>query len=270
MARAFRRLTAGALLVVLLVAGLGQASAAERLERFGVVLIHGKGGQPGGPIASLASGLEGAGARVIMPKMARSGSKGIPDAYDTPYEQALDEITRAIERLKALGSSRIVVAGQSLGGNAAMAYAARHGADLAAVIAIAPGHTPDRVGRREIGVARVKAAELVAAGKGDVRGTYPDFNHGDVFEVSGRADAYLSFFDPSGPAVMPASAAAMPAVPFLWVIGRKDPLHPAGPAYAYDKAPFHALSRFVELDAGHIDAPSVGRRDIVKWLQSLP
>ncbi len=251
------------------VGGAGGVVAAERLDGFGIVLMHGKGGQPGGPLSSLASALEAAGARVIMPSMAWSGKKGVPDAYDTPYEQALDEITRTIARLKEKGARQVVVAGQSLGANAAMAYAARQGAGLAAVVAIAPGHTPERVARRDIVTAREQAGALVAAGKGDARGNYPDFNQGQFFDVSSLAAAYLSYFDPAGPAVIPVNAAAMPSLPFLWVIGRKDPLYPAGPGYAYDKVPPHGKSRYLEIDAGHFDAPAVGRAEIVAWLQSL-
>jgi hypothetical protein len=109
------------------VGGGGGAAAAERLDGFGIVLMLGKGGQPGGPLSSLAAALEAAGAHVIMPSMAWSGKKGVPDAYDTPYEQALDEITRTI---------------------------ARH----------------------DIVASREQAGALVAAGKGDARGNYPDFN----------------------------------------------------------------------------------------------
>src|SRR4051794_14706245 len=162
-----RKLLAAVLLALVGAPAPIAAAQTGALQGYGIVLLHGKGGQPGGNIGSLAAALEAAGATVLMPRMPWSGAQGHPEKYAVPYEQALAQIGPAIARLKARGASKIVVAGQSLGANAAIGYAARHGADLAGIVALAPGHTPERPGFRARvaeGVARAK--ELVGSGRG--------------------------------------------------------------------------------------------------------
>jgi pimeloyl-ACP methyl ester carboxylesterase len=260
-----------AFVLAALIAGFSSDVAAQGkgLAGFGVVLLHGKGGAPGGNIAPMAAALQSEGAIVIMPRMAWTGSKGQPDKYGVPYEQALTAIDGVIAQLKRRGAKRIVVAGQSLGANAAIGYAARHGDGLAAVIALAPGHAPERMRRRpDIAESATSAKQLVAAGKGNVLATFSDINQ-EPFKVKATPAAYLSFFDPDGPAVIPRNAAAMPAIPFLWVIGRSDPLAQAGSNYAFDKAAKHAKSKYVEVNAGHLDTPAAARTEVIAWLKSL-
>ena len=161
------------------------------------------------------------------------------------------------------------MAGQSLGANAAIGYAARRGSRLAGVIALAPGHTPERMRRPEFVKAVADASQLVASGKGNATSAFPDFNQGQMFQTTATAAAYLSFFDPNGPAVIPRNAAAMPAIPFLWVIGRSDGLAQAGSGYAFDKAPKNPKSKYVEINAGHFDTPDAARQEVIRWLKAL-
>jgi hypothetical protein len=58
-------------------------------------------------------------------------------------------------------------------------------------------------------------------------------------------------------------------VPFLWVIGRDDPLLSAGPAYAFDRAPRHAKSKYLEVNARHENTPDISKDQVVAWLKSL-
>jgi dienelactone hydrolase len=235
------------------------------LNGFGVVLMHGKGGVPGGLVASIAAALQAAGAKVLMPEMPWSRSR----SYDVTYEQAMAEIDKAVAQLKAQGATKIVVAGQSFGANAAIGYAARR-AGLAAVVALAPGHVPERPGfAQRIAPSVAKAKQLIADGKGDVAGTFADQNQGKTFDVRATAKVYVSYFDPSGPAPMPRNAAAMKPVPFLWVIGRDDPLLSAGADYAFNKAPKHPKSKYLEVNARHENTPDVAKADVVAWLKSL-
>jgi pimeloyl-ACP methyl ester carboxylesterase len=245
------------------------AAQDKGLAGFGIVLMHGKGGQPGGFIDSMAAALRAEGALVVMPKMAWSGAKGLPESYGQTYEQALSQIDHAIEQLKSQGAAKIVVGGHSLGANAAIGFAARRGAGLAGVVALAPGHTPERMKRPDVVESVGKARQLVAAGRGSDVDTFADLNQGRTFGVKGTAAAYLSFFDPAGPAAIPRNAAGMPAVPLLWVIGRSDPLIQLGRDYAFTKGAKHAKSRYVEVDAGHEDTPHVARADVIAWLKSL-
>jgi pimeloyl-ACP methyl ester carboxylesterase len=181
----------------------------QGLKAFGVVLMHGKGGQPGGPIGSLATALESEGVKVVMPVMAWSGSRGQPSSYNTPYSQALDAIDAAVANLRARGATKIVIAGQSLGANAAIAYAARNPSGLAGIAALVPGHTPDRMRRPEMLAAVMRACALVAQGQGKATDLWPDLNQDRIFTVNGTAAAYLSFVDQDGLAAMPKNAARL-------------------------------------------------------------
>ena len=253
----------------LMVPCAGALAQTKSLADMGIVLMHGKGGQPGGLIGSLAETLRGEGAAVDMPRMAWSGKQGQPDKYEMTYEEALAEVGRSIAGLRARGARRIVVAGQSLGANAAIGFAARHGQGLAAIVAIAPGHTPERMRHPDIVAGVESARQMVAAGKTAAATMFSDTNQGQSLRIRATPRAYLSFFDPRGPAVMPRNAAAMPPLPFLWVIGGRDPLAAAGSGYAFDKAPKHPKSRYLEVNADHRGTPDVARGQIVSWLKSL-
>jgi pimeloyl-ACP methyl ester carboxylesterase len=276
-----RSLMLGALAAPLAALGAREAQAQEKaqeressseraLSQFGVVLMHGKGGGPGGPIASLAEYLRAQGARVAMPRMGWAGDRGRPAAYAQSFPQALQPIGAALAQLRADGARKLVLAGQSLGANAAIAWAARNGGGgLAGVVALAAGHTPERMRRPEILAALEQARALAASGQGKTRRMFPDINQGQSFDVEGSAEAWLSYYEPDGPANMPRNAARMPALPFLWVIGRRDMLHDAGAAYAFDRAPRHAKSRYLVVDAGHIDTPDRARAEVAAWLRAL-
>jgi pimeloyl-ACP methyl ester carboxylesterase len=251
---------------------LPHAALAQRppLAGIGIVLMHGKGGQPESNIASLAAALEAQGAKVVRPRMAWSGRRGQPTSYAVDYNAALRAIDPAIAELRKSGARKIVVAGQSIGANAAIGYAVRHGRTLQGVIAIAPGHTPDRWGRNAQIVRGLQEAQaLIAQGQGDKMHAFPDINVGQTFEVPATPRAWLSFFDPHGPASMPLSAKALPRMPFLWAIGRDDVLAAAGADYAFAQAPTHPKSRYMELDSGHMDAPEKAISVIVEWLKTI-
>jgi dienelactone hydrolase len=236
----------------------------------GVVLLHGKGGGPGGLLASLASALQSSGALVAMPAMPWRGSRGQPSAYLDSYDQAMGRIDRAVQDLRSRGAKRIVVGGMSFGANGALGYAARRGGGLAAVVVMAPGHVPELAGFRDAvadGVSRAK--QLVASGQGNTPTMLPDTNQGRRYQVSAKPAAYLSYFDPDGPAVMPRNAARMPAVPLLWVVGTGDSMYQRGEGYAYAKVPKHAKSKYLVVSAGHADTPHAAREQVVAWLRSL-
>lgn len=214
----------------------------------GVVLIHGKaGGQ--GPLQPLAQALKAQGATVVLPRM--SWTSG----YRT-YDQTLGEVHAAVAKLKAGGASRIVLAGHSLGANLSIGYAARYGG-VDAVVALAPGHRPDFIaGQTGESVAEAKA--LVAAGKGGQKARFLDFNQGKVFPVTTTAEAYLSFFDPSGPAAAAARGSGLRG-PSLWVVGTAD-----RPAMG-DRAAYSGTRLVVEAD--HAQTPRVAVAQVIDWLR---
>jgi dienelactone hydrolase len=260
--RILRLISLAALSLIVATPAFAQSAT---LNGFGIVLMHGKGGGPGGLIGSTAAALQAAGAKVVMPEMPWSRSR----MYDAAYEQAMAEIDQAVAQLKAQGASRIVVAGQSFGANAAIGYAARR-SGLSAVVALAPGHVPERpMFAQRVAPSLAKARQLIADGKGDQPGTFSDQNQAVLSDVRATPKVYVSYFDPNGPAPMPKNAAAMKPVPFLWVIGRDDPLFAQGEGYAFNRAPKTPHNKYLVVNARHENTPDVAKADVVVWLKSL-
>jgi len=246
--RGNRRRVLVPLLSVAVALGAMVPALAFELRGAGVVLIHGKaGGQ--GPLQPLAQGLKARGATVVLPRM--SWTSG----YRT-YDQTLGEVQAAVSRLKAGGASRIVLAGHSLGANISMGYAARVGG-VDAVVALAPGHRPDFIAS-QTGESLAQAKAMVAAGQGAQKGRFLDFNQGRTFPITTTAEAYLNFFDPSGPAAQAAQASGV-RVPTLWVIGTGDR------AAMNDRAAYSGTRIVVEAD--HQTTPRVAVAEVIDWLQ---
>jgi hypothetical protein len=137
-------------------------------------------------------------------------------------------------------------------------------------MAIAPGHVPERpMFAKRVAPSVARAKQVASSGKGDAPGTYSDTNQGKDFDVRATAKVYLSYFDPEGPAPMPKNASAMKPTPFLWVIGRSDPLFSAGSGYAFDRAPKHPKSKYLAVDARHETTPDIARNEVIAWLAKL-
>lgn len=122
----------------------------------------------------------------------------------------------------------------------------------------------------EESMAEIDAAELVAAGNGGNKGDFLDVNQGKTSTIRTRAEIYLSWFDPSGLAVMPRNAADIrPDTPLLWVVGRLDRMFAQGEGYAFAKAPANPKSSYVVVPGGHKATPVKGKKMIIDWLKSL-
>jgi pimeloyl-ACP methyl ester carboxylesterase len=231
-------------------------------EKVGIVLMHGKGGRPGP--AGLASALRRAGALVETPEMPWSRGR----IYAKSYDDSMGEIDAAVERLRKAGATRIVVAGQSMGANAALGYAARRGG-LAGIMLFAPGHLPGLAGfdgRVASGVER--ARQMVAQGKGDVRTSFPDVNQGETLNVATTAQIYLSWFAPDGPAVWPRNAAAIKSgTPVFCADGSREP-NPSCP-YATAGLPANAKNKVVRVGAGHMGVADSASGQVLVWLRGL-
>jgi pimeloyl-ACP methyl ester carboxylesterase len=244
---------------------LGAPAQGASLQGFGIVYLHGKGGWAGAADGGILSSLQDEGALVATPEMPWSLNR----KYGATYEQAMAEIDAVVAALKAKGATRIVVIGHSLGANAAIGYAARH-RDLAAVVALAPGHLPEAEGLvSHTRDAIAEAKRLIAAGEGDVPRRFPDMAQGIPLVATATPNVYLSMFDPDGPAVIPKNAAAMGPVPFLWVVGTLDPIARRGPDYAFKSGAKNPKSRYIEVFAGHLTTPLVARKQVVEWINSL-
>jgi dienelactone hydrolase len=243
------RLVALFVMLAALALGAPDAATAKDLKGWGIVAMHGKGGR-GMQMSDVAAALTAAGAVVITPTMSWS------NGYRT-YSQTLDEVAGHIAALRAKGASRIALVGQSLGANVALGYGAQRGG-VAAVVAMAPGHRPDAfAGKSAESLARAKQA--VAAGRGSEIGSYLDTNQGHIFEVKTTAAAYVSFFDPAGPAVMSRNASSLKGASLLWIVGNGD----AG-AQAVARG-----GKIIRVPGGHGETPRVSAAEVVNWLQSL-
>ena len=197
--------------------------------------------------------------------------------YAATYDQAMAEIDAAVAGLKAKGARRIVDHRPLARRQCRDRLCARHrrrSADLAGVVALAPGHLPE-VGRLRSFVADAvaRAKSLIAAGKGNVPQTFPDMAQGIPLIATATPIVYLSMFDPDGPAVIPKNAAAIGAaphpVPLLWVVGKLDPIDRRGPEYAFDAAAKNPKSKYIEVFAGHLTTPLLARKQVVEWINSL-
>jgi pimeloyl-ACP methyl ester carboxylesterase len=136
------------------------SSAADR--KVGVVLIHGKWGSPDRNIDRLASSLKGRGFDPITPLMPWSRQRG----YDADYSAAIALIDDSVRGLRKDGATVVVVAGHSMGPNAAIAEAVYGHESVDAVIAIAPGHAPDQPNyRAKVAASLEDANTMISAGK---------------------------------------------------------------------------------------------------------
>jgi dienelactone hydrolase len=248
-------------LLVSIVLACGAAAPAT-----GVVILHGKGGAPSIPdLSDLSAKLRKAGFIVAAPEMPYSRGRG----YDKTYDEAMTEVDKAVDGLRAAGASTIVIAGHSLGANVALYYGATRKVD--AIVALAPGHRPEAKATREQLASSVeKARKMIEEGQGNKIAVFDDTNQGKVFIVRASAAVYLSWFDPEGKAVMRRSAAALrPGTALLWVIGTRDPLLAGGPAYAFDRAPKEPHNAYVVIEADHSGTPAQAADRVVEWVRGL-
>lgn len=250
-----------AILFSLIAALIGHITPAAG-DDLGVVLLHGKGGSPSGYVRDLASALQSKGHLVSTPTMPWAQDR----IYDASFDEAMHEIDREIDSLRQKGAKFVVVAGHSLGANAALGYASSRDS-ASGIIALAPAHTPELQGFiKRVAQDVSRARSLVATGKGKEKHRFSDVNQGQRLEVAATAEVYLSWFDPDGPAVMPKSAASFKVpTPLLLVVGSGD----RGKDYIFDKAPPHPKSRFVTVPAGHFAVPSAAIEEVVTWLGLL-
>ena len=252
---------------LLLVLALLPLPAFAQPSATGVILMHGKWGTPDKGIQPVELELRGAGFVVVSREMPWSERR----AYDASFDQVMAQLEAEAAKLRAGGARKIVVGGHSFGANMALAYAARH-PDVAGVVMLGPGHTPERFARNpEIAKSLDKARSLLAAGKGGAFANFADVNQGRTREVSARPDVYISYFDPNGPAVMPRNAAMLsPNTALLVVVGTRDNMYAAGTGYIFDRAPRNPYSRYQTVDADHIGTPAAARRIVLDWVKGLP
>ncbi len=101
---------------------LATCAPALGAEKIGIVFMHGEAGAPGRVIVGMTEALEKAGYLLSRPDMCWLARR----SYEASFSECLSMVDDSIIRLRILGVTAIVVGGSSLGGDAAVAYGARH------------------------------------------------------------------------------------------------------------------------------------------------
>jgi pimeloyl-ACP methyl ester carboxylesterase len=228
-----------------------------------VVVLHGKWGTPQG-MSIFASRLDPpCTARTIeMPWSKRRD-------YDADYPHAVREIAAAVRDFRDRGFHRVLVAGQSFGANAVLAYGAEVG-DVDGLIALAPGHAPRPMYMRGITRSAVdEARRLVQEGKGDESVSIVDVNQGQRRTIRMKASVALTYFDPQGWGVMETTIARLtPGIPLLMVAATGDPGY-AHDLEMFELAPKNPASRVVTVQADHFGTPDAALPAVREWLKTL-
>ena len=231
----------------------------------GVVLMHGKGGGTKW-VDPLASSLETAGVNVVTPNMPWHRNR----IYDRTFEQSMSEINGYVEKLKTSGAKKVYVAGHSLGAVAAAGYAASYD-DINGVILLAPGHFTAWPGfHRRFVDDLAKAESMIAAGKGSEKASFGDINAGKKTSRRLTAEIYRSWFSDAGPAEFVSNMKNVKGgIPILYVAGSRDRIpQTKNREYAFDLAPSNPDSRFMIIDASHLDVPRLADEVVIDWLRS--
>lgn len=257
-----KRLMAAASLAVSLMSPL-VAVHAQSAPVIGVVVLHGKGGKPGGLVRPLAEGLEAKGYRVANLEMPWSGSRH----YDTDVAGADREVDAALAKLREAGATKVFVAGHSQGAVYALHYATGHALD--GLIIIAPGgNVGTRFYQQKVGASVRHARDLVAEGKGGEAGDFDEFEGGTgTTTVHTTAARYLSWFDPDGAMNQAKSSAALPrSLPVLHVAPTSDyPALMRSKREMFSALPSNPRTKLYEPDANHRTAPAAAVDEIVRW-----
>jgi pimeloyl-ACP methyl ester carboxylesterase len=258
------------MLVVL--ACLGPAAPAGAQGPIGVILMHGKQSSPNTPgLRDIASKAESAGMKVVVPSMPW-GTGGWEKINVTP-DQVFAMIDGYANQLRAQGAQRIVVGGQSLGANIALAYAVAR-QNVAGVVMAAPGHNPVGSYRNNSSAKESidRAAQLVQSGQGSQSYAGVDDNQGSSIRMSTTASVYLAWLSPRGQASMHAQAPQLPAnIPVMVIVGTKDPGYGYLETYVYKPAAKNPYSKYLVIDGGeHRNTDQAASQRIVDWIKGLP
>lgn len=191
--------------------------------------------------------------------------------YSDPVDIALSKcVSPRINILKNRGAEKIVVLGNSLGANAAIrAGVFIDGID--AIVAMAPGHTPEGERIRDRLDADIRdAKEKINSGNGKKKIEFEDFNQGQKKLLEVSAENFLSWFDPEGKAVMGLNAPKIKAgTAFLWIAGEDDIISDGTGKSIYDSAPPNPKSKFIHVEGGHRDVRKFGKEIIINWLNTF-
>jgi pimeloyl-ACP methyl ester carboxylesterase len=242
------------------------AIAQTTAPSIGIVVMHGKGGGPGGLVKPLADGLEARGFRVANLQMPWSGER----KYNADVAAAVKEVHAAVAELRDKGAKKIFLAGHSQGGVFAIYYAGLHAPD--GLIVIAPGgDVSTNFYLQQVGRSVSRAKDQIAAGKGGETGDYDESEGGKNWTVRTTAAIYFSWFDPDGAMNQLKSSAALPkTLPVLHVAPTSDyPVLLRAKQDMFRALPDHPLKRLYEPNSDHRNAPRDAIDAIASWIDEV-
>ena len=251
---------------------LGGAATAVAQGAIGLIYMNGKQA-PTNTAGSndIASKAASAGIKVIVPSMPW-GQGGWEKINVTP-DQVFGMIDGYANQLRAQGAQRIVVGGQSLGANVALAYAVAR-QNVAGVVMAAPGHSPQGSYNRNASIkdAIEQACQVARSGQGNQSFSGPDDNQGNSLRISTTAAVYCAWMNPRGQASMPVQARQLPAnIPLMLIIGTKDPSFGFAEANIYQPAAKNPYSKYLVIEGGeHRNTDHSASQRIIDWVKGLP
>lgn len=257
---------AAVLLLLLALSIAPPLRAAATAQEIGVVIMHGKGGNPGRLVNLLADALEKEGFLVANIEMPWSGKRH----YDVELDAAVGEVTQALDSLRARGAKRLFVSGHSQGGIFALLYGGRHKVD--GIAAIVPGGAVDaKVYLTAIGGHVARARQMIADGRGREQTEFADYEGSrGTTPVTTTAASYLSWFDPDGAHTGRVFRQVMPGVPVLFVSATRD--YPGLLRFrdqSYGAIPAHPLKQMSVVDADHLNAPAAAAPEVLRWVREV-
>jgi len=230
------------------------------------IAIHGKSGRiDSDHQLKLYSELTNSGYDVMALKMPWSGD------WDGTLEDGMSIIDAAVIQISNKGK-KVILIGHSLGGAAALIYAANSPAKgVSGIVTVAPGHMLHRSNRMQrVSYDSVEAARvMVLEGKAESESSFKVLNTGKISERNMSAKVYLSYFDTHE---FPNVEQLLPEIklPVLWVAGREDRLTQVyDMEMLYEGLPNSKSNKYLEITGDHKSVLANSSMDIINWSESL-
>lgn len=257
-----------ALALLLPTAGvMSTANAQTPPSEIGIVVMHGKGGNPGKYVDGLASELGQAGFQVANIEMPWSGNRH----YDVNIDGTVNEITAALDAMRGKGAKKVFVSGHSQGGLFALLYAGRQQVD--GVIAIAPGGSHgSQAFRDKLGSHVATAKGMIDAGRGNETERFADFEGSKgASPVTTTATIYFDWFNPDGQHNMDfVTSRVKSGTPVLYVAPTRDyPTLSKSRQENFSALPPNPQTRLYEPSSDHLGSPSAAAAELIRWVNQV-